>query len=148
MILLEKIILLRGVPLFKGVSNELLVDIAYYTEEERVKSGQILLNEGDIGDILYIIVEGKVAVKKGNRIVAELSSHQTFGELAVLSPAPRSASVVALEESLLLKLGRQQLFYFSFDLEFSMGIITELCERIRVLSKQVSELVKKTEPEV
>jgi CRP/FNR family transcriptional regulator, cyclic AMP receptor protein len=132
MILLEKLFLLREVSLFKEVSDELLAEIASYAEEEKVLGGQTIITKGEIGDIMYIIVAGKVVVKDEGKILAEFGEKQIFGELAVLSPEPRSATVEALEETLLLKLRRQDFIDFlSVEPKLAMGIIIELCARIR-----------------
>lgn len=137
MILLEKLFLLREVTLFKEVSDELLGEIASDAEEERVPRGHIIIQKGEIGDTLYIIVSGKVVVKDEEKILAEITDHQFFGELAILSPQPRSASVEAIEETLLLKLRRQNLIdHLNLDPKFSMGIILELCSRIREMNKK------------
>ena len=128
MILLEKIFLLREVALFKEVSYELLADLASYAEEERVSAKQMIIRKNEMGDTLYIIVSGRVTVTDEGRVLAELRDLEIFGELAVLSPEPRSASVEAAEDTLLLKLQRQDLLdHFSMDPGLTMGIISELC---------------------
>lgn len=140
MILLEKLFLLREVGFLKEASDELLGELAFYAEEERVMPGQIIIKKGDIGDTMYIIVQGKVAVKDEGKLLVELGSRQIFGELAVLSVEVRSASVEACEESLLLKLRRQDLIdHFSMDPKLTMGIIIELCARIRAMNKLLKE---------
>ncbi len=145
MIILEKLILLRGVTLFKKVSDELLAEIANYAEEERVQPGEYIIKKGELGDALYIIVAGRVGVMDENKLLAEFGSHQIFGEIAFLSPEPRTASVVALEECLLLKLRRQDLFdNFGLDVNLSIGIIDELCQRMRDMAKQIQDLAKKS----
>lgn len=142
MVLVEKLILLRGVSLFQKISDELLAELASSTTEEQVKLGHTIINKNEIGDTLYIIAEGRVAVKDEKVVLAELSAKEIFGELAVLSPEPRIASVVALEDTLLLKLQRHQLIdHVGMDINLAMGIIQELCTRIRSMAKQIHELL-------
>lgn len=137
MILLEKLFLLREVALFKEVSDELLGELASYAEEEHVTPGHVIIKKGELGETLYIIVSGKVVVKDDEKVLAELGERQIFGELAVLSPEPRSASVEALEESLLLKLQRQDIIdHVNTDPKLAMGIILELCSRIRATNRR------------
>ncbi len=144
MILLEKLFLLRDVALFKELPDDLLSELASYTEEERIAPGQRIITKGEIGDTLYIIVSGKVAVKDEGKILAEFGDRKIFGELAVLSPEPRSASVEALEDTLLLKLRRQDIIdHFSIHPKLMMGIIIELCARIRAMNKLFAETNKK-----
>lgn len=143
MILLEKIILLSSVSLFKDVSNEILAEIAFNTEIEHVEAGEIIIKKGDIGDILYIIVEGKVAIKEKNQVLTQLTAREIFGELAVLSPEARTASVVATERCVLLKLWRHHLLdILARDINLSMGIIQELCRRIQAMSHQIHKLTQ------
>lgn len=142
MILLEKLFILREVSLFKEVSDELLAELAAYAEEERFTPGQLIIKKGEIGDTMYIIVSGKVVVKDGSKILAEFGDRQIFGELAVLSPEPRSASVEVLEETLLLKLRRLNFIdHLSMEPKLTMGIIIELCDRIRAMNKTLHSSV-------
>lgn len=141
MIVLEKIFLLREVGIFKEVSDELLGELALYAEEERVMPKQMIIKKGDLGDTMYIIVSGKVVILDEGKVLAVLGDRQIFGELAVLSPEARSASVETLEECLFLKLRRQDLIdHFSIEPKLTMGIILELCARIRAMNKLLSSL--------
>ena len=58
-------------------------------------AGATLVEEGSSGHEFYLILEGRATVRKGTRKIATLGPGQYFGELAVLDPAPRNASVVA-----------------------------------------------------
>lgn len=142
MILLEKHILLRGVALFREIDEEVLTQIAFDAREERVAAGEYIIKKGDIGDTFYIIVEGKVYVEDDGKTIATLGKREIFGELAVLSPEARTASIVAAEECLLLKLQRHLLIdNIGADINLAMGIIQELCLRIRNMTKQIHELI-------
>jgi anion transporter len=77
-----------------------------------IAAGETLFRQGDKGDALYIIVEGRVSIRKqlGEEEceVAALSAGEYFGEMSLLSGAPRSATAVAAETLTLLKLSRQR----------------------------------------
>lgn len=141
MILLEKLALLRTVELFKNVSDDLLIEVAGRMVEEYAKAGTTIVKKGEMGDVLYIIVSGKVGIQDNNKILATLNDKQIFGELAVLSPEPRAASVVALENCSLLKLKRYHLFEH-MDIYFAISIIDALCQRIREMAKKINSLTK------
>lgn len=146
MIAIEKLILLRSVAFFKKISDELLIEIAYYLQEERVAAQHCIIRKGEISDTLYIIVAGRVAIIDEGKILTELGSRQIFGELAFLSPEPRTATVMALEECLLLKLHRHHLFdHFGMDVDLCAGIIDELCQKMRSMAKQIQERAKNAE---
>lgn len=139
MILLEKITLLRTVELFKNVSDDLLIEVAGRMCEEYARAGTEIVKKGELGDVLYIIVSGKVAIKEGDTTLATLGDKTIFGELAVLSPEPRTSTVVAIENCSLLKLKRYHLFEH-MDLNFAICIIEALCRRIRSMVKQIDDL--------
>src|SRR5574341_2013272 len=73
-------------------------------EEISFEKDQIVFNEGDRGDSLYIIVSGKVQVWEGERLLNVLGEGDLFGELALLDPEPRLATVKAIESTRLLRL--------------------------------------------
>jgi len=95
MLLIEKVMLLKGVQMFEQTSEEILTEVARLLEEVEVGAGEEIFRKGDIGDSMYIVVEGQVRVYDGDRTVNVLDEKEIFGELALLDPEPRSASVAA-----------------------------------------------------
>src|SRR5439155_1195365 len=75
-------------------------------EEQPLAAGDQVFAQGEPGDALYLIVEGKVKVHQGNKELVHLGERDVFGEMAVLDSEPRSASVTAVEDAVLLKIGR------------------------------------------
>jgi CRP/FNR family transcriptional regulator, cyclic AMP receptor protein len=80
----EKVLFLKGVDLFKTIPGEELSHIAQITDEVEFNPQQQIFQEGDQGDAMYLIVDGKVKVHSGSQVFAELSSSQCFGEMAIL----------------------------------------------------------------
>jgi ATP-binding cassette subfamily B protein len=102
---------LRSIPIFEELSDDLLVDIAGHVITELTPSGRHVVYEGDFGDLLYIIVRGSVEVAKNGqdgvpRRVAVLQDGDHFGEVALLHPVPRTASVRTLTPCIFLTLKR------------------------------------------
>ncbi len=104
----DHIELLRRSPLFDGVSGrilELLVEIAAPVQVAR---GQRFFIEGDAADCMYVLESGAAAVLKrweGRQYLLHgLGAGECFGEMALVDPAPRSASVVALEDCTAVRL--------------------------------------------
>lgn len=102
---------LAGFPLFLDLPEAFRTELAARLQEVRAESGQVLFSEGDTGDALYFIVEGRVAVQKAidrknglYKTLSQLSAGDFFGEMALLENAPRWATVVALKPTVLLKL--------------------------------------------
>jgi len=73
----------------------------------RFRSGDVLLVEGEDGDSMLLLETGKVRVMKGAQHLATLSRGSSVGEMALLDPAPRSASVVAASDGEAFELSRE-----------------------------------------
>ncbi len=140
MITLERMLILKSVTLFKLTPDEILLAVAHQMKEQRANKGELVLKQGELGDMMYIIVTGKISVHDGDRLIAEMGEREVFGELAALSPSKRIASVTALEDSFFLTLSHS-LIYELMDLHvgLSKGIIQVLCQRVRSISEQVSK---------
>lgn len=96
---------------FPGVPLDGLAAVAAELEWHTLARGEVLIRQGDAADCLYMIVEGRVAVEilgpDGRAtVVGESGAGETIGEMALLSNAPRSATVVAARECALLRLSR------------------------------------------
>lgn len=101
---------LREVALFQGLDPADLTEIQRIARPIRVDPGHHVFEEGDGGDHLYVIIEGRVELRKtspeGFRRVAILREGQAFGEMALLNRTPRSASAFATEYCYLLTISR------------------------------------------
>jgi CRP-like cAMP-binding protein len=86
---------LAAVPLFSNCSKLDLQIVARHTELLDVPAGTELVKEGLKGDAFFFIVLGDAVVSRRGRTVAKLGPGQHFGELALLDPAPRDATVMA-----------------------------------------------------
>jgi HEAT repeat protein len=110
MLTMEKILFLKTVPIFAGMSGEELRAIAEIVEEVEIKRDDILFYEGEPGEDMCMIVTGGVQVLKGrpeeNIVLATLGERECIGEMAILDDEPRSATARAAEDTLLLKIQR------------------------------------------
>jgi NTE family protein len=104
----EKLAFLRGVPLFASLSEEELLRVCQGFESKKVPRGAIICKEGDPGDCFYIIRSGAAIVstlQEGKeKTLNELHRGDVFGEMALLTGEPRSATVRALLDMDLLVL--------------------------------------------
>ncbi len=96
---MERILFLRQVPIFSHLAPEDLQQIAELTSERVFEDGDYICREGELGDELFVIVEGQVCVAKQSngtmRTLRTLQAGEQIGELAILREQPRSASVIA-----------------------------------------------------
>ena len=129
---IEKVITLKSVDLFTRTPDDVLAQLAVELEAIEVGPGQTIIRKGEMGDSLYIIASGSVRVHDGETTIATLREREIFGELAVLDPEPRSASVTALSPVTLYRLDRDDLFELLPDhIEIVRGIFHVLCSRLR-----------------
>src|SRR5688500_7470339 len=95
---------LGRVRLFRACSKKELTTIGRASDEVRVSAGKVLCEEGAAGHEFYLILDGEASVKAKGRKVATLGAGDYFGELALLTRAPRDATVVADSDMELLVL--------------------------------------------
>ncbi len=105
--LLDKLLSIRRVPMFQDLRVRELVAIAAITLEKRCSRGELVVREGDQGDVLYLVLDGELSVLKGmgtrhEMKLATIASSDFFGEMALFDRQPRSASVVAQNDTHLL----------------------------------------------
>ena len=91
----SKIDLLRNVPLFAECSQKELGRIATIADEISLPEGTKLIEEGKKGREFFVLIDGTVDVRRGGRKVAEMGGGSFFGEIALLTDAPRTATVTA-----------------------------------------------------
>lgn len=100
----ERMRFLRSVPLFGDLPGEDLRTIAEIVETVEMPAGETVFAKGDPGDDLYVIVEGRVAIRDGKLEIADLGAREFFGELAVIDREPRNAAAVVTTNAQLLRL--------------------------------------------
>jgi len=100
------------IPIFKDLSKRELKAIERILHRRTYKSGENIFHEGDPGVGMYIIEDGRVNITLGrqDKLLAVLSNGEFFGEMALLSEMPRTASAVALTDSKMLGFFQSDLF--------------------------------------
>ena len=90
-----KIDLLKRVPLFAGCSKAELHEIALSADELDLRDGHVLTREGRPGREFFVLIEGTARVTKDGKKLADLGDGDWFGEIALLTHVPRTATVTA-----------------------------------------------------
>ena len=129
---LEKALILKSIDLFESIPSEELIRVAQIAEEEQFETESPLFKEGDFGDSMYIVANGKVRVHKGERTIVELEKGACVGEMALLDQEPRSADVTVNADTIMLKI-TQDGFYelMSSNMEIMHGIVKLITNRLR-----------------
>jgi CRP/FNR family transcriptional regulator, cyclic AMP receptor protein len=91
----SKIEAIKQVPLFAGCSKRELAAIARIADEIDLREGKEVIREGARGSEFFVLLDGDVDVRKGNRKVRSLGPGASFGEIALISRTPRTATVTA-----------------------------------------------------
>jgi len=99
---------LRDVSIFSELSKKELKSVSRLMTQLSVKEGRELTRQGEPGREFLIILEGTAVVKRNGRKIADLGAGDFLGELAVLSGAPRTATVVATSDMTLEALNRRE----------------------------------------
>jgi len=132
----EKVLFLKGIDLFSDLPGEELAQVALITEEEQRLAGEEIIREGEVGESIFIVVDGRVQVRKADRAVAELGEREVFGEMALLDPAPRSATVKALTDVTLLTIRREDFSDIMAERhEIARRVIQVLTRRLRAATR-------------
>lgn len=96
--------LLERHPLLSHLEPDQLEHIAEAGEVERFVPGEVVVSEGSLGDALYLVLTGRVEVSKAGHPLAGLEPGEFFGEMSMLEPVTRSATVTAVQPSYLFRL--------------------------------------------
>jgi len=140
---LERVLLLREVPMFSGLSPEDLESIAEIAEEQLFLDQALLCREGEPGHTLFIIAGGTVDVMKkvGNeeKILTSRTRGEFVGEMAILDLAPRSATVKARGGVRTLVINGEAFNAILFDRpQVAVSVLRRMSNRVRELNEQIS----------
>lgn len=105
---------LLRVELFSSLKERALQRLAAITQEEAYPAGTSIFRHGDVGDKLYLILDGRVRIARqipgmGEEALAVLGAGQVFGEMALLDESPRSADAIAHDSCRLLAISKEDL---------------------------------------
>lgn len=150
----EKIIFLKQVPFFKGMTIHQLEVLANICEEELFEEDSWIFHQNDPGGVLYVVVSGKVGIEREKRKgsyarLATLGAYHYFGEMTLLDTGPRSAAAIALQDTLTLSLRREPLIALARQYpDVSLELIQILSERLRDANNRIAELTRSRPREI
>ena len=146
---MPRVDLLHSIPMFEGLSEEDLEQLASKLVERALPAGKMIFDQGDAGSEMFIVAEGHVNIHlpgEASRRVSlkDVARGEYFGELALFDDKPRSASALATTDAVLLELSREVLSdYLASRPRAAMTILRTMAERLRETNAMLSERVTK-----
>lgn len=140
-LIIDKVMALKAVNIFSDLPEHVLAEIAEIIEIEEHTEGETIIKKGDIGNSMFLIRKGKVKVHDGEKIFAVLHENDIVGELALLAPVPRTATVTATDNLVLFKIEREYFMDLLYEEpELMHGIMEVLVNRIVDLNDKIRSL--------
>jgi CRP/FNR family transcriptional regulator, cyclic AMP receptor protein len=138
---------LRQAPLFSALDDEAAAALRSSMAETKLRRGEVLFHEGDSGDRLYIVTDGKVKLGRSaadgrENLLAVMGPGQMFGELSLFDPGPRSATVTAVTDAGFASLSHDDLLLWLEGRPMvARSLLSQLAGRLRKSNDVVSDLV-------
>ena len=137
--IVEKVILLQNIDVFSEVPTEQLASLAAIADEvEHIKGDQIY-KENDPSDALYLVLEGKVRLHRGDQDISTAEKDQAFGTWALFDEEPRVVTATAIEDCRLIRVDREDFIDLLADhVQIAQGVIKTVVKRLRSLVERVA----------
>lgn len=138
---------MRRSPLFAALDDDAAQTLLGSMVKSRMERGDVLFHEGDQGDKLYVIGEGKIKLGRTSadgreNLLAILGPGEMFGELSLFDPGPRTATASAIAETQIFGLSNEQLQQFITARPYVAGtLLAALARRLRRTNENLADLV-------
>ena len=138
---------MRRAPLFSTLDDEAAESLIATMTAAHLERGDILFHEGDQGDRLYVIAEGKIKLGRTSpdgreNLLAILGPGEMFGELSLFDPGPRTATATAVAETQVVSMGNDQLKDFLSTRPGAAAVLlAALARRLRRTNESLADLV-------
>jgi cGMP-dependent protein kinase len=132
--IIEKVIALEAVDLLKNLSPEQLSRIATIAQESKAAPGKQILTPDKPLDSLYVILDGAVSISRDGTELHVARQNEVLGAWALFDPEPMRLTATAVEDTRLLRIGRDDFYdLLSDNMEITASIFTMLVKRFRQL---------------
>lgn len=143
---------LREVRLFKDIDTPELTALAQSLREQNLKRGQVLFREGEAGEEMFVVLRGSIVISKPvkervEQVLARIGPGDFFGEMSLFDRSPRSATVQADSDAMLLALDREALHRLTelsprAAAAFFQALVQVFIERLRASGDLVAEVTR------
>jgi CRP-like cAMP-binding protein len=137
----------RRAPLFTALDEAAAASLRASMDAVKIAKGSILFKEGDDGEHLYVIVDGKLKLGTSSgdgreNLLSILGPGEMFGELSLFDPGPRTSTATAVTDAKLLSLSHEKVIpWLKQNPEVSLQLLTRLSQRLRRTNEAVGDLV-------
>jgi CRP-like cAMP-binding protein len=137
----------RRAPLFTALDEAAAVSLRASMDTVKIAKGSILFKEGDDGEHLYVIIDGKLKLGTASgdgreNLLSILGPGEMFGELSLFDPGPRTSTATAVTDAKLLSLSHEKVIpWLKQNPEVSLQLLTRLSQRLRRTNEAVGDLV-------
>ena len=131
----ERVLILKGADLLRDVGPRHLLELAEVAREVELTAGDVIFQEDDSADALYMMVEGRVRLTTGEQMISEVGPGEAFGTWALVDDSSRGQKAECLVDGMALSLHRDA-FY-----DVAAGDLPLLQEVVRALAKRLRALV-------
>ena len=137
----------RRAPLFTALDEAAAVSLRASMDSVKIAKGSILFKEGDEGEHLYVIIDGKLKLGTSSgdgreNLLSILGPGEMFGELSLFDPGPRTSTATAVTDAKLLSLSHAKVIpWLKQNPEVSLQLLTRLSQRLRRTNEAVGDLV-------
>jgi CRP/FNR family transcriptional regulator, cyclic AMP receptor protein len=138
---------LRSSPLFATLDDASAAALKASMVESPLQKGDVLFNEGDSGDRLYLVSAGKIKLGHTSAdgresLLAVMGPGEIFGELSLFDPGPRTATATAIIEGIVLSLDQKALNTWRVGRpDLAIGLLQALAKRLRRTNEAMADLV-------
>ena len=137
----------RRAPLFTALDEAAAISLRASMDSVKIAKGSILFKEGDDGEHLYVIIDGKLKLGTSSgdgreNLLSILGPGEMFGELSLFDPGPRTSTATAVTDAKLLSLSHEKVIpWLKQNPEVSLQLLTRLSQRLRRTNEAVGDLV-------
>jgi len=137
----------RLAPLFTALDDAQAASLRASMDSVKIAKGGILFKEGDEGEHVYVIVDGKLKLGTSStdgreNLLSILGPGEMFGELSLFDPGPRTSTATAVTDAKLLSLSHEKLIpWLKGNPEVSLHLLARLAQRLRRTNEAVGDLV-------
>ena len=137
----------RRAPLFTALDEAAAISLRTSMDTVKIAKGSILFKEGDDGEHLYVIIDGKLKLGTSSgdgreNLLSILGPGEMFGELSLFDPGPRTSTATAVTDAKLLSLSHEKVIpWLKQNPEVSLQLLTRLSQRLRRTNEAVGDLV-------